>query len=180
MKIVNATNKLLIKSEISLPLLKKNGGNQQVTLNPGEFVYVEEIGNNSMLRFYERKKMIEVLEEEKPSNLNFYVVYNYFDLLKEVSENIANAHEKLRNEVINDERFPKALREEFSKIEDKINSEEEEIVVEVIVPDNSLKEDSNQNKGGRPKGSKNKSTKKKGKAGRPKKKTKKATSKSKK
>ena len=74
MRIVNATNKLLVQSDVTLPLVDKNGS-KSVTLKPGEFVFIEERGNNSVLRFFEQKKMLIVDEQEKPEELSFYQVY---------------------------------------------------------------------------------------------------------
>jgi hypothetical protein len=192
MRIINATNKLLIQSDVTLPLIDKNGS-KIVTLKPGEFVFIEERGNNSALRLFEQKKMLIVDEQEKPIELDFYQVYNHFDLLKKASDELEISHEALREAVLNDERFPKALREEFANIKDvesyhSIDAEveltallseeviinqdlnqEEDISIEIVVPEGSIK-----NKGGRPKGSVKKETrgrpKKKGTPGRPKKK----------
>jgi uncharacterized protein (UPF0147 family) len=178
MRIVNATNKLLIQSDVTLPLVDKSES-KSVTLKPGEFVFIEERGNNSVLRLFEQKKMLIVDDEEKPDGLSFCQVYNHFDLLKGVSNKISEAHEALREEVLNDERFPKAIREEFAKIKESAN-QEEPIELEVQVPESSINNENQINKGGRPKGSKNKSSKKKGKIGRPKKRGRKPSSKSKK
>jgi len=166
MRIINATNKLLIQSDVTLPLIDKNGSTI-VTLKPGEFVFIEERGNNSVLRLFEQKKMLIVDEQEKPIELDFYQVYNHFDLLKKTSDELEIAHEALREEVLNDERFPKALREEFANLKNiesyhSIDAEneltallsektivnqslnkEEEIIIEIIVPEGSIK-----NKGG--------------------------------
>ncbi len=185
MRIINATNKLLIQSDVTLPLIDKNGS-KIVTLKPGEFVFIEERGNNSALRLYEQKKMLIVDEQDKPTELDFYQVYNHLDLLQKVYDKDADTHKAFREVVLNDEKFPKALKNEFLNIKDNVANQEEEIFIEktvledsnvnqeeeisieVIVPEGSIK-----NKGGRPKGSFTKERrgrpKKKGKPGRPKK-----------
>lgn len=188
-KISNITKGTNFPKDINIPLVDGS----TLTLKPGEFLFVENIGNNSTLRVYEKKQIISITQEEKPESLSYLKVYNVFDLLKDVSLNIGKAHNSLREEVINDERFPKELREKFANIKDEetnqstnvenelntINSEEsvssqglnkeEEITIEIIVPEGSVK-----NKGGRPKGSFKKERrgrpKKKGTPGRPKKK----------
>jgi hypothetical protein len=173
MKVTNATNSSNISRELRLPIIKKGGGNASVILKPGEFVYIEERANNSQLRMYEHKRMVNVTEEEKPEKLEYYKVYNSIDLLALAGEDVQNAREALREAVINDERLPKKLKDEFLKMDDEVEGGSE-IEIEVQVPEDSIKEDESQkNKGGRPKGSKNKSKrgrpKKKGKPGRPKK-----------
>lgn len=188
-KISNITKGTNFPKDIIIPLVDGS----TLTLKPGEFLFVENLGNNSTLRVYEKKQIISITQEEKPESLSFLKVYNVFDLLKDVSMNIEKAHNSLREEVINDERFPKELREKFANIKDvesyhSVNAEvelnallseevivnqnlnkEEDITIEVIVPEGSIK-----NKGGRPKGSFKKEKrgrpKKKGTPGRPKKK----------
>lgn len=175
MKVTNITNSGDISREVRLPLLKKGGGNSNVTLNPGEFIYIEERGNNSQLRMFEHKKLLSVTDDAKPEGFEFYKVYNNIDLLVLAGEELRKSHESLREAVINDESLPESFRKEFAGIKnevlenlDELDASENTIEIEVIVPEDSLK-----NKGGRPKGSTNKSKrgrpKKKGTPGRPKK-----------
>lgn len=169
-KITNITKGTNFPKDIIIPLVDGNS----LTIKPGEFLFVENLGNNSTLRIYEKKQMISIIEEEKPEFLSYLRVYNNVDLIRDKSKSLEEAHEILREQVINDERFPKAIREEFANIKETIinqdlnQEKEEEITIEIIVPEGSIK-----NKGGRPKGSTKKNTrgrpKSKKKPGRPKK-----------
>jgi hypothetical protein len=169
-KISNITKGTNFPKDIIIPLVDGNS----LTLKPGEFLFVENLGNNSILRVYEKKQIISITQEEKPDSLSYSRVYNNLDLIRDKSKNLEEAHEILREQVINDERFPRAIREEFANIKETIinqdlnQEKEEEITIEIIVPEGSIK-----NKGGRPKGSVKKEKrgrpKKKGTPGRPKK-----------
>jgi hypothetical protein len=155
MKVQNVTNGTNIPQEIRLPLLKKGGGNSNVTIKPGEFVYIEERGNNSVLRMYEAKRILTVTEEQKPEPLSYYAVYNN----NQVDNILKNAEVTEEVEEVVDENVETESTEE-AKEDVKVEITTPEIEIEVIVPEGTIK-----NKGGRPKGSKNKP-----KRGRPKKK----------
>ena len=180
MKITNITNlKGKVSKQLRISLAKKSGVTINVILNPGDFIFAENIYNNNILRIYEKKKFL-VLEDEKPlEEQEFYLVYNSNkskklteDTLKEevlvekaevnieVESNIKNeTNIETEVEIQIDNKVIEEIKVE-SEIELEGNIEEDEIIeIEVIVPEDSL----TKNKGGRPKGSKNKS-----KRGRPK------------
>jgi hypothetical protein len=158
MKIKNITDNKIIKNNLSFPVtLDKNRG-IEIILEPGQFIYVEEQFNNMVLRVYKQKQLVSVVDEKKPSHLKYYEPYYEHDLaVKDLEIKI----EESKLDVIKIDKTP--LEQEKSLTQ--VTSEEEsqnDLEIEIIVPEDALK-----NKGGRPKGSKNKP--KKGRPGRPKK-----------
>jgi hypothetical protein len=161
MKITNITNlKGKISQQLRISLAKKSGVTINVTLNPGDFIFAENIYNNNILRIYEKKKFL-VLEDEKPlEEQEMYLVYKSTKSTKTIEDT-------LREEVLAEKDESKIELEDEIKVDkktiekDKLESEieleenieeDEMIQIEVMVPEESL----TKNKGGRPKGSKNK------------------------
>lgn len=158
MKIKNITNESgTISQEIRLPLLKKGGSNANVTLKAGECVYIEYIGNNSVLRLYETKRILKVTQEEPSSDQTYYKVYNNntrLEKAKQVLKNVVKVFTKEEDVSAVEETHNVSLEEELNKaLKEESKDSDTTVEVEVIVPEESIKE---KNKGGRPKGSKNK------------------------
>jgi len=169
-KIINTTKGTNFEKNINIPFIDQSN----ITLKPGEFLFVEELGNNSSLRIFEKKQLIQIINEDKPNHLSFLKAYNNSDLLKDDYSEVKDNHEEVRNEIINDSNIPKKLREKItlskeSQKKEELNEDKQDLIsIEIKVPEEAIK-----NKGGRPKGSKNSSKrgrpKKKKKPGRPKK-----------
>jgi hypothetical protein len=173
MKIVNVSDKKknIIRQTVNVVLTTKGGTKRNIKLEPGHFVYGEKMDNNMPLRIFQQKGIVEIIEEDKPENVEYYVSYgqntNIFKQAKDAIINkvakvfvkeedlteISDAHNIDKEELLED------IKE---AVKSSPESNDEEIEVEVIVPEESLPK---KNKGGRPKGSKNKP-----KRGRPKKK----------
>ena len=105
-KITNITKGTNFEKNIDIPIIGKNA----ITLKPGEFLFVEELGNNISLRIFERKEIIKITNEDKPNNLSFLKAYNNLDLIKNDYSEVKSKHEELRNEIIKDSNIPNKLR----------------------------------------------------------------------
>lgn len=179
MKITNITKpSSKLSQQLRLPLRRRGGLHFTVVLNPGDSIFLEERNNNNVVRIYEKKKYLSVTNEKPSGSQVYYVVYTEA-ALNNVKEDIpvVKATKKVKVEV---------QKEDLSTVEDVheisleteleevlTNETKEEIEVEIVVPEEAIAK----SKGGRPKGSKNKSKrgrpKSKKPVGRPKKKTKK-------
>lgn len=175
MKITNITNlKNKISQEVKIPLVKKGGTTINVTLKPGDYVFTDKNVNNNVLRIYEKKNFIKITQETPENNQSYYSIYNIKDLESEIKSNetkqIEHENILLENQTTTEESFfdeehtlnlvLDSMIEEMEEngelndvIDNSVESEKEIIEFEIIVPEDSLKE---VNKGGRPKGSKNK------------------------
>lgn len=159
--------KNISKQNLTIPFKHKNGRGVIVTINPGQVVYCEpHTAENKQVVIYLRKQKVEISNDEKPQNGEYYHPYG---LLPHVEVMKLKHQEELNPKVID-------VVEEEEEIQIDLKSEEidiEEIKVdiesenddEIISISSENKEDISKNKGGRPKGSLNKS-----KSGRPKKK----------
>jgi hypothetical protein len=158
MKIKNITKDTNHAQEIVIPILLRSGEGINLTLKPGDFIFVEELNNNMTVRVYQQKQFLDITFDEKSNNYDFYKVYE-----KEQSEVLFT--DKQKRELISNSKivlddissivtekeeliFEGTTKEEIFVVEEKLNNE---IEVEIIVPENSII-----NKGGRPKGVKNK------------------------
>ena len=174
MKIKNISNKKrgLVPTSVEIVLTTKGGTKRNLKLEPGNYVYCERLDNNMPIRLFQQKGILEISEEEKTENFEYYTIYQEeTSIVKQFIEKVVNVFSReedfsseeegsLNNENLNDENLEIFVEIEETKlvIEPEVEQEPESIEVEVIVPEDSLK-----NKGGRPKGSKNKTKKKKAK-----------------
>lgn len=152
MKIKNISNQPL-----TIPFKSKQGKGVIITLNPGQIVFCEShTDKNQQVRVFLKKKKIEISEDDKPQNGQYYHAYGVLPHDEVVKLMQHTAHtldlDEEDDEVEPSESIPSDL---------EIKESEEE--VEDI--DDTKQEGQIKNKGGRPKGSKNKK-----KSGRPKKK----------
>jgi hypothetical protein len=147
MKIKNITKDTNHAQEIVIPILIRGGEGINLTLKPGDFVFVEELNNNMTVRVYQQKQFLDITFDEKSNNYDFYKVYE-----KESGEVIFTDEQKkeliTKSKIVLDDISSILTEEEIFVVEKEINNE---IEVEIIVPENSII-----NKGGRPKGVKNK------------------------
>lgn len=151
MKIKNISNQSL-----TIPFKSKQGKGVIITLNPGQIVFCEShTDKNQQVRVFLRKKKIEISEDDKPQNGQYYHAYGVLPHDEVVKLMQHTAHtldlDEEDDEVEPSESIP-------SDLEIKESEEVEDI-------DDTKQEGQIKNKGGRPKGSKNKK-----KSGRPKKK----------
>ena len=128
-------------TNVKITLPRIGGGYEQIDLPPDHSVYGEIMDNNSSLRIYIQKRFIEIVDgEEKPDNIEYYIPYRN-DAIEEVYEIVQNDIDNYIKDEINEEaEETEELKEVSLPIE-----------VEILVPESSIK-----NKGGRPKGAKNK------------------------
>jgi hypothetical protein len=169
MKIKNITKDTNHSQEIVIPILIRGGEGINVTLKPGDFVFVEELNNNMTVRVYQQKQFLDITFDDKSENYDFYKVYekehseiSFTDEQKR--ELISNSKVVLDDissifseEEIEELIFEGTTKEELFIVEEEKAIENSEIEVEIVVPEGSII-----NKGGRPLGVKNKP--KKGKA----------------
>lgn len=153
MKIKNISNQPL-----TIPFKSKQGKGVIITLNPGQIVFCEShTDKNQQVRVFLRKKKIEISEDDKPQNGQYYHAYGVLPHDEVVKLMQHTAHtldlDEEDDEVEPSESIPSDL---------EIKESEEEEVEDI---DDTKQEGQIKNKGGRPKGSKNKK-----KSGRPKKK----------
>lgn len=163
MRINNISNKT-IPTSVKIVLPKKSGGYINITLPTNHSVYGEIMDNNTSLRIYKQKGLIEIIEESKPENLEYYKVYNNSDInstkipdsvKKEISESIKRIQSNEEEEIFQEEEiqldeFAEEIHISKSTQDDSF-AETGLIEIEIIVPEHAIK-----NKGGRPKGAKNK------------------------
>lgn len=76
MKIHNVSNRNLAATAVRFLLKSKAGEDTLFTLNPGEVIYSETEIVDINLRIYERKKILKISKDAKPSNLEFFKVYS--------------------------------------------------------------------------------------------------------
>jgi hypothetical protein len=76
MKIHNVSNRNLAATAVRFLLKSKAGVDTLFTLNPGEVIYSETEIVDINLRIYERKKILKISKDAKPSNLEFFKVYS--------------------------------------------------------------------------------------------------------
>ena len=184
MKIKNITKDTNHSQEIVIPILIRGGEGINVTLKAGDFVFVEELNNNMTVRVYQQKQFLDITFDEKPENYDFYKVYekeqSKISFTDEQKRELISSPKVVLDDVssiLNEEEMGELIFEGTTKeelfvvtevegsIEVEIETEEvssedalnEEIEVEIAVPEGSIV-----NKGGRPLGVKNKP--KKGKA----------------
>jgi len=148
-----------------------------VILQPGQIVYTEPKTDTRQLIVYEKKKAIEITDDDKPKNGQYYHPYSILDK-KTTSHSIPIV--PVYEEEDDDEVIDVPAEVKIPDISDDVVEEEDEVPFDTA--DADLDEDDDEddnesddeegeaekdgqpkNKGGRPKGSKNKS-----KAGRPK------------
>jgi hypothetical protein len=149
MKVTNITNETgSIPQDVRLPFLKKDGSNINLTLKSGEYIYIEHKGNNSILRLYEKKRILKITQEDLPKNYSYYKVYNNISIVEKVKKTL-----KTVVKIFTKEEDVSAIEEiHDNSLKEELNVDKP-IEVEVIVPEDSVEI---KNKGGRPKGSKNK------------------------
>jgi hypothetical protein len=174
MKVTNITNETgSISQDVRLPFLRKDGSNINLTLKSGEYTYIEHKGNNSILRLYEKKRILKITQEDLPENYSYYKVYNNISIVEKVKKTlktVVKIFTKEEDVSAIEEIHDISLKEELTSTLAEESSADEPIEVEIIVPEDSVEI---KNKGGRPKGSKNKSKRGRPKAKKQKKRTKK-------
>lgn len=153
MKIKNISNK-----ELSIPFKSKQGKGIILTLKPGQIVFCESHNDkNQQVRVFLRKNKIEISEDDKPQNGQYYHVYGVLP-----HEEVVKLMQHTAQTVdLDDEEDEISSSESISS--DLVITESNEEEVDDI--DDKKQDSQIKNKGGRPKGSKNKK-----KSGRPKKK----------
>lgn len=159
MKIQNISN---IGNELQLTLAKKDGSYFTIYLKRGQFVYVDT--NNQPKSFYIqiRKGNIKSTEEDKPDNLAYFIAHsntntvfdNPVDEIKETDESTAEElliADKQKPEATEQILSDNAVEKTTTNVEEFKNALTEYIqsIEQEILPV--------KNKGGRPKGAKNKS-----------------------
>lgn len=167
MKITNITkDSSKLSQQLRLPLRKRGGLNFTVVLDPGDSIFLEERNNNNVVRIYEKKKFLSISDEKPSGSQVYYVVYTEAALnntkedipvvkvTKKVKVEVQKEHLSTAEDV-----HEVSLKTELEEVLSNEMSMNEEIEVEILVPEDSIVK----TKGGRPKGSKNKS-----KRGRPK------------
>ena len=173
MKLTNITkDSSKLSQQLRLPLRKRGGINFTVVLNPGDSIFLEEKNNNNVVRIYEKKRFLSIGNDNPSASQAFYVVYTEEALnsTRESESTNVKALTKEEDVSILENNHEVSLKTELEEVIS--NEKNEEIEVEIIVPESAI----DKQKGGRPKGSKNKSKrgrpKSKKSVGRPSKKTK--------
>jgi hypothetical protein len=133
MKITNISS---ASSPVSVSFKKGSGEFAEVLLSKGEFIYTDSPEETKSIVIQWRKGNIETMQEEKPSDMEYYVVYG--------TDNI------VVDSVVDDNIVIKSNKVETTHIILQQESGDEEEVIET--PSDEAKP----NKGGRPKGAKNK------------------------
>jgi hypothetical protein len=156
MKIKNITKDTNHSQEIVIPILIRGGEGINLTLKPGDFVFVEELNNNMTVRVYQQKQFLDITFEDKSEHYDFYKVYEkeYSEISftdEQKRELISNSKVVLDDvsSILNEEEVEELIFEGTTK--EELFVVEPEIEVEIVVPDGSII-----NKGGRPLGVKNK------------------------
>lgn len=177
MKIKNISNQTL-----NIPFKTQEGKGIIVSINPGQIVFCEDHtkGNKQVVIFL-RKNKIEVSEDNKPTNAQYYHAYGVLshDEVLKLKQSTANTLH-LDNDDDDDESESSPVNESVpSDLEIKDDDEDEDNLDTKIESDDdeddedgNLEEKDNEsvqvkNKGGRPKGSKNKKKSKKPKKKKP-------------
>jgi len=169
MKIKNISNQPL-----TIPFKQKGGKGIIITLNPGQIVYCEpHTSENNQVRVYNRKGKIIITDDDKPQNGQYYHPYGVLSH----EEVLALKNHSTIISVESDEEEDEDIVKEIDIVDLEDSQDEEENDDDSDV-DNDIEftdeKGSEKNKGGRPKGSKNKKKggrpKKKKPAGRPRKK----------
>lgn len=183
MKIKNISNQTL-----NIPFKTQEGKGIIVSINPGQIVFCEDHtkGNKQVVIFL-RKNKIEVSEDNKPTNAQYYHAYGVLSHDEVLKLKQSTAHTLHLDNDDDDEESESAPVSESvpSDLEIKEEDEDDDLDTEIESndenddeDDDNLEEKGNEsvqvkNKGGRPKGSKNKTKsrkpKKKKPIGRPKK-----------
>lgn len=138
MKIFNTS---MVSTPISVSFKKINGEFVEVLLSKGQFVYTDSSEETKSLVIQRRKGNVQTTNDEKPEDLKYYVVYPLVEKVPSPSVKISESEVVVIESV--EEKKPKSPY--------------------VNLVEKDLSELETTNKGGRPKGSKNKS-----KRGRPK------------
>lgn len=161
MKIKNISNQ-----ELTIPFKKGNEKVLILKIQPGQIVYCEEKSSeNKQVIILLKKKKIEITQEEKPSKIEYYHPYGvlpHSEILK-----LKNA-ESLPRPINDTEEDDDDGEEDIELLEvepEIINSNSDPDISDISTNVEFKNNDLHKNKGGRPKGSKNKK-----KQGRPKKK----------
>jgi len=161
MKIKNISNQPL-----TIPFKQKGGKGIIITINPGQIVYCEpHTAENKQVIIYDRKGKIIITDDEKPQNGQYYHPYGvlpHSEILK-----LKNA-ESLPRPINDTEEDDDDGEEDIELLEvepEIINSNSDPDISDISTNVEFKNNDLHKNKGGRPKGSKNKK-----KQGRPKKK----------
>lgn len=166
MKITN-----LSTQELKIPMKKSSGHKLIVSLRPGQFVYSESEDKyaNKQLIIWERKKAIEIIEEELPKALEYCHPYsilpkNQIPKTKTIvlveedddddDDNVTSIPEvSVPEDVIDDSEDEDIV--DFSEDKDMVDDSEDDIDEKESEVSTNI-DNSNIKKGGRPKGSKNK------------------------
>lgn len=157
MKITN-----LSTQELKIPMKKSSGHKLIVSLRPGQFVYSESEDKyaNKQLIIWERKKAIEIIEEELPKTLEYCHPYSILpknQIPNTKTKTIVLVEEDEDDDDDNVTSIPEVSVPEdvIDDSEDMIDDSEDDIdekesEVSTNIDNSTIK------KGGRPKGSKNK------------------------
>lgn len=143
--------KNLSQQDLQIPMKKSNGQKLIVTLRPGQFAYSEakQKRDNKQLLIWERKKAIEITEDELPKNLEYCHPYSPLTNHTVIPVSVIELVEEGEDEDEDDE----------VPVEVEISPVAEDDDFEPKIPTTEKKEEEKINKGGRPKGAKNKSKK---------------------
>ena len=150
MKIKNLSNQ-----ELKLPMKKSNGQKIIVALAPGQIVYseAEKKHENKQLVIWERKKLIEVTSDPLPQKLEYCHAYNTIKKAAvptiAIEEDFDDDQDEETSEPTIDVSVLNGDDEDDDDINDDDINDDEERTGSTIAP--------TKNKGGRPKGAKNKS-----------------------
>jgi len=169
MKIKNISNQPL-----TIPFKQKGGKGIIITINPGQIVYCEpHTAENKQVIIYDRKGKIIITDDEKPQNGQYYHPYG---VLSHEEVLALKNHSTIVSVESDDEDEEDEVSEEIDTNDLEISDDDSDDMDYDTDSDSTNNDQSGveKNKGGRPKGSKNKKKggrpKKKKPAGRPRKK----------
>ena len=139
--------KNISEQTLTIPFKFSNGMPVVVTIQPGQIIYCEpKAEENKQVVIYCRKNKLEITQDEKPKNAQFYHPYGilpHSEVVKLKKENVV-----LHIDVDEEE------GEGESEVEEVIESEESPEMEEDVEIEESIEdiEDKPKNKGGRPAG----------------------------
>ena len=159
--------KNISKKAISIPFKVKDKKTIILSLEPGQVVYCEEKANeNNAIIVFKRKNKIELTEEDKPKNGEYYHVYgvlSHSEVLKLKQQEVPKIISLDIEDDEDDDELPEvSIIEHSSDIDETSDDDEDVDEIDINIDTDETSDDatvSKVKKGGRPKGVKNKSKK---------------------